>query len=45
MFDLDKSLILATFKVNRENNTKYWILIVSYAYSINITNLDIKVVI
>ncbi len=43
--NLDKSLIVAAFKVNDEDNTECTLLVATDVYSIGIDNPDIKFVI
>lgn len=45
IFDWDKLLITAVFKINREDNTKCTIFVATNTYDIGINNLDIKIVI
>lgn len=45
MSEWDKSLIVATFKINGEENNEYVILVATDAYGMSIDNHDIRLVI
>lgn len=45
IFDWNKTIIISTFKIINKKNTKYIIFVTTNIYSIDVNNLDIKLVI